>query len=392
MGIMSEVGYHGLPPVLWRDGSDFELVRTVTDLLLIAATEAHTLTEKYQTGARKSIRLGLAFPGPERNGLWYSNNLTEDFESGVDLIASAENIFSTSGFDVIGVDCVLDAQADAGAEIYHPSGALGREFNKAATVINFATGIAVGLIAPTSADVRGRVLTSKDDFVEHFGMGFDNGAGQIGRHVLFDPKEQRCVYRFSEDGQTSVSRGTVRLTEYLSGPAIASRFLMWVSENCPEVGLPKSLNREALSEFVVLMNAAQRPEVVLPMLNRIVRSKGQRIVRDCILLINKIGTSEDAHEVESISGFLNMIVNDFEHLLILLRNTPAWKPYTEHVVLTGGIGQNLFTGRDLNLLDEMNVRFGSDVKFSRSILRDGCERAAHYFYFGCAHVDSGEKL
>ncbi len=381
VGLMHSGNYYARPTVLWRERIETARAQSAADLVVTACTEARALILAEGINYREPMRLGLSFPGPFHNRKWFSNNLTDDFQSGVDLVSLTKQVFSNCGFDIVKIDCVLDAQADAGAEVFHPAGSLVGEHIGRATVLNFATGVAAGLVSPKDAKVSGRVLTTERDFTLHFGEGFDGGVGQIGRHLLFEVASGSWNYLFQRDGRTSEQRGAIRLSEYLSGPGITSRYILAFANEYKECLETLMLDRQTQLDIESLLTQEPNLDVLIPKLNKIIRYHGGTVVRRALEKISEFTQSSDSRKKLLVTHLFEEIVQNYEDILLVLNEVDNWKPFLSSVVITGGVGQNIFNIRNFDLVTELSNRLGANISIKRSSLNDSCDRVCHY-YFG----------
>jgi hypothetical protein len=375
IGVIDGERYVGDAPIDWRASLARKENPDAGDLAHLAFRSFLDLLGLTTFKLGEDYSLGIAFPGPMRGGRWYSNNLTEDFKSGIELPGLLRSIFETHGIYLRQVICKLDAQADAGAEVYHPLGQLSLGDDTPTVVINIATGIAAGLVASADSHIKGRVLSSDEDFAAFLGDQYDKGSGQIGRHILFRPLDGTCLYDFQKNGGIAFAPGTVRLSEYLSGPALVSRF-----EFLKREALPRVKDRLTADATFSDRGSNERFCEQLILSNNRVRRDGGFPIRQLIDLLNlaEVDAANPLHEYAS--WFRNVIADDFSSLLSLLRTIDGWRMFTSKIVFTGGVGQNLFASGYSDFFKEAAFRSSEDVEVRRSVLSDGCERAAYYFY------------
>lgn len=375
VGLIDGQRYIGHPPINWRDLMKRVKDPDADDLAAIAYSSFLKLVESEKLARQRTYSLGIAFPGPKSSDKWYSNNLTEDFKSGVDLLRLIRMSFEKHGVYLEKVVCRLDAQADAGAEVYHPRGRLALEEQNSSIVLNLATGIAAGFVTPAGSGVKGRVLCSDNDISAFLGDRYDKGVGQLGRHILFSPRDGSCFYDFRLDGGTAFAPGTVRLSEYLSGPALVSRFGFLKREVPPgENGFSKNGPR-----FAYQGSTAEFCEKLISS-NHQVRQGGGRQVRQLINLLNLSAIDSQHLLHKHACWFREILIDDFSSLFSLLRTLDGWREFTSTIIVSGGLGQNLFATGSSDFFEEAALSSSAEVNVRRSILPDGCERAAYYFY------------
>lgn len=322
--------------------------------------------------------LGVAFPGPQRNGLWYSNNLTSPFRDGVPLESVLQRGLAVRcAQQAPEVRVCFDAQCDAGGELYDRRGRLfGHEGN--ATVLNLATGVAAGYVS------RGRVLTSDGDFKAEIHPDFDSGMGQLGRHLWHHEDTKRWEYRPAPDGRTP-SRGddASRLTDRLGGPALAARIL--AKAHCAGVSgeLADVLGASLLA---VAKECAGVPG---PEATEIVRKLPSEKVRSVLVWLNAayIGRLSE-HAERAASAFVEEVVGELASAIetwmgFRIGGEAPWRGYGRRLVLTGGVGIRLVSGADAIAEKGLAVRLSDrlpGISVERSILDDAIERESHLFY------------
>jgi hypothetical protein len=148
------------PEVLWRGVPSYQACLGAPDAKDFCALLAQAITgfiEQRGFGLDDEQIFGLPFPGPQEGTRWYSNNLTAAFRTGVDLEGEMSHALKRLGPEGLSpaVRVVLDAECDAGGEVYHPGGRLFEEEKPTAIVLNIATGIAAGYVA------EGQVLVAR---------------------------------------------------------------------------------------------------------------------------------------------------------------------------------------------------------------------------------------
>jgi hypothetical protein len=329
--------------------------------------------------------LGLAFPGPTEGGRWRSNNLTQPFREGVDLEREVEAALAplcprqARPF----VHALFDAQCDAGGELYDPRGRLfAADTPPTATVLNLATGVAAGFVK------EGRILVEDAEFRANVHEGYDAGAGQLGRHLWFQPAEGCWAYRFAPHGRTpEPAPGTVRMTERLSGPALAARLLLLLGQH----GLRPSDNdwtaedvtREEIEQTWAAMATSRRtPDSAEAA--RIVREARLPVAGALLAWADRVyqrGEPQDAAEV--IAKLAAETANELAAALRTWMSEPGWAPFGRHIVLTGGTGMRFLAASDADPSRSFLAALGrclpAGCTVERSLLTAAGEREAHVF-------------
>ncbi len=375
--ITSSGGFISEPEIHWR-----QMIANVRD----AATFTNWLAElvaDFLTGHDIDWRdigvVGVPFPGPERDGHWYSNNLTEDFRDGVrlgDLLARA--IQDHAGKRTPAVRVVFDAQCDAGGELYQPLGRL-RGHMETAMVLNLATGVAAGFIS------RGRVLTSAEDFSQEVHPSFDSGMGQLGRHLWWNDHSKQWEYHPAQRGETpTLADSMSRMTDRLGGPALAARLLRQaarmgaVQEMSAALDICPSL--QELASDVARRSVAGAAAVM--------RRQPSMLTRTLMQWVDEayVGRGTTA-AVECAERFVEKIVSDLAGAisawqLAEVEDTRPWERFAKRIVLTGGTGihflasSNGIEDRDLCIRLRTHLN-GANI--DRSQLTNAVERESHIF-------------
>lgn len=287
--------------------------------------------------------LGLPFPGPRDDGLWYSNNLIRAFRGGVALereMADALSRLRGTG-SVPPVRVLFDAQCDAGGELYHPAGRLRSHADIAppptATVLNVATGIAAGFVK------EGRVLIDDEDFRTHVDPAYDGGAGQLGRHLWYHPDGGRWTYHFCPRGQTpNVGAPAIRMSERLSGPALAARLLLLLGHNglFPHVDtwIASDVTSLDVTELYRLISDHD-PDRDLASATQAVRGASRPVAGALLAWADDIYCcGEPAAIASCIHTFATQVAAEFAGALNAWMGARGWAPFGHHLVLTGGVG------------------------------------------------------
>ena len=326
--------------------------------------------------------IGFGLPGPCIGGRWYSFNLTKAFVDGVDLAGDfTRSVSALSGGLCPPVRVALDAQCDAGGELYHPLGRLNDLHRtgsaRAGTVVNVATGIAAGFI------LEGKVLVTDEDF-SRISAQYDSGAGQIGRHLWLHAKTGEWQYHYAPNGRVpSVSEAT-RMTELLSGPALAARLLCLLGHN-------NCLAMLDWTDTQVTVEDIHRIWCELRVENDPTK-RSQRVRREAKPLATAVLAWADqvyAHGLGAgslpglIRAFARDIAGEFANAIRAWAAAPGWRPLLQSVVLTGGAGINLFASADFDsqrsFCTILNDALPSGITAQRSRLLDSAERGAYLF-------------
>lgn len=373
------------PDVMWRMVPDFAATiddEYPTGFSLALAEWSGGVLRGWGLGWRDVGLVGIGLPGPRINGLCYSFNLTRAFESGVDLrLGLSAAIQSAQSRHVPPISIALDAECDAGGELYHPQGRLYPRTSKA-VVLNVATGIAAGIVG------SGKVLTADSDFVRELGPPYDSGAGQIGRHLWFVPEDGEWQYHYAPHGALPFVSEGIRMTEYLSGPALATRLLLFLGENgcLPETGTwtDPSLSLESLgSLWNQLRNEKSYQSRVALMRHSAAPASGALLAWADRIYASSKGGKGGKLLAETLTAFARQTVSAFASAFVAWSKSPGWREFLGRVVLTGGVGIRLLSSADGDhkrsfggLLNELLPR---NISVERSILAGSAERGVWLF-------------
>jgi len=306
--------------------------------------------------------LGVPFPGPSHGDSWYSNNLTQAFTTGVALKHELRLAISRASAYVPPVGVTLDAQCDAGGELYHERGILFGDKDKAA-VLNIATGIAAGFVS------NGHVVVGDVDFQTYVGSDFDAGAGQMGRHLWFISDSQQWTYIYRPRGEVAKDIDGLRMTERLSGPALATRLVLRLKahgllhEVAPCLGCHTQLfeqHTHLTSEMVGIVRSLPRRAVVglLEWAND--------------MLIKQTGTVSNV-----VAQYCDELADELASALKTWLAVPAWRPFGRRIVLTGGVGIHFLSGTN-RFLDRLRLSLPTS-EIERSRLLGATERECYLF-------------
>ena len=327
--------------------------------------------------------IGMGLPGPCQDGRWQSFNLTRAFECGVELGPEFDHAVQR----LTGEACsartrvVFDAQCDAGGEVYHPLGRLHESPRstpcEGAAVINVATGIAAGFVK------EGKVLITDEDFSTGVCPDYDGGAGQIGRHLWYRPHDMQWEYHYCPRGGIPSVNGAIRMTEYLSGPALAARLLLHLGRENRLPSHDEWRNDKAELDEVLQTFDSLRTEPDMVKRSKILRQVGQPLSTAVLIWadgVHSTGWPEAA--AGSITRFAQQVATDFAAALQRLTAAPGWEPFLRHVVLTGGVGVHFLASSDFDPAKSFLVMLKRALPtklIQRSRLTDGAERGAYLF-------------
>ncbi len=349
--------YVNEPEIHWRTAPEFGAAAEAGAKELVAAVTRCIVrfVEARKMSPTEIDLVGFAFPGPSCGGLWYSNNLGPHFRGGVPLASLLSEAIDASDIGPLSTAVVFDAQADAGGELYHSEGRL-VGFDRDAVVLNLATGVAAGFVRD------GRVLVG--DELATVG-GFDAGAGQLGRHLWFDESSATWSYHYRPNGAVSDNVRGQRMTDRLSGPALATRLLPHIKAYRGDEALAPLLERYGELEGDAALDSVRAD----PKAIRTLLSWANDVVRDA--------RHPAAEFVEAYSA---EIARDLVGALGAWMQVPAWRSFSKQIVLTGGIGIHFLAspdGRD-SFLQQLAAGL-PDCEISRSRLTNSIERESYLF-------------
>lgn len=350
-------------------------------LLALTVASVSRLTSRVRIGSANSYNVGIAFPGPCADGLWFSNNLTDDFRDGLPL----DQLLGCAIVDAqlnapARIVVTLDAQADAGGELHHPAGALRHSGpGTGACVLNVATGIAAGFICPEGQDgTSSFVARSEGDFDRLTGGRFDSGAGQLGRHLFAVDGGKSWRYCYEPAGRVRANVAGHRLTDYLSGPAVAARIALRLA------AYPSNLSNDpSIAESVEFARTLPDRGTTfgdsLAEMTRHLRASVAPAVGSLLA-----AASAESGGLEPVNGMLSdfraEIADDWSGALRTWQEIEGWSPVTRTIILTGGVGQNLFRAADPAFVGRIASGLLGGTRLVRSTLGDGCERATWFFH------------
>lgn len=377
-----EQGYVSTGTVNWRaQTNEWSPATDARALLAITVASLARLTSRILKYPAKDYNVGVAFPGPFDNGLWFSNNLTDDFRDGLPLEQLLRCAIRAAQLSApANLVVTLDAQADAGGELHHQAGALWRaEPGTGACVINVATGIAAGFICPAG---QGRsscfVARSEEDFNRLTGGRFDAGAGQLGRHLFAVRGGQFWQYCYEPGGRVRSAISGHRLSDYLSGPAVAARFSLRLAALGDDI--PTDDGVVASIEFARKLLDGRSPTAdSLAEMTRFLRASVAPAVRNLITAAGVWSGGSEARR-RMLSDFRTEIADDWAGALRAWQEVEGWGRVNRSIVLTGGVGQNLFRAADPSFIRRIASGLLDGTRLTRSILEDGCERATWFFH------------
>jgi hypothetical protein len=340
--------------------------------------------EKRRHGWADVGLIGVGLPGPRIRERWHSFNLTKAFESGVELEEEfARAVGGLTGEPAPLVRVAFDAQCDAGGELYHPSGRLNTspqaERQAGAAVVNVATGIAAGVIK------RGKVLITDEDFSNHVAPPYDGGAGQVGRHLWWHSEPGEWRYHYVPEGGVPAVSGAVRMTEYLSGPALAARLLWLLGHNQRLPGLRDWAYPGVAVEEVRDVWKKLREETDVTKRSQFLRQSDRPLSTALLIWADQMYASSHPAERASVilQNFAREIAGEFAAALRAWAAAPGWEPLLRRVVLTGGVGIHFLASSDSDprrsFLAMLNDGLPPGATVQRSQLTDSAERGAYLF-------------
>lgn len=382
-GTKIEIGaltHHGVylssPEIKWRDSPEFagdEIQHFCS--VLIESVNKFLKRRGYKLSDAET--LGVAFPGPQRGGRWFSTNLPKFFHDengGANLEEELSKIIKNGPKPEVKV--IFDAQCDAGGEVYHAQGRL--RFDSTAVVVNLATGIAAGLVK------NGRVLIDNNDFRNNLGQDYDNGAGQIGRHLWYSEEKKQWNYHYRSGGRipnrSTAGNSSIRMTNRLSGPALAARILrefnkhglpLEVIKFCDHVELQFCENvaqQEDLEDSVIMMR----------------RAEGALSGRILSWADGAYGKNEPKEYSQIIQMFAHEIAKELAEALNLWLSQPKWQDFKNHIILTGKAGSHFLVSADntnRSFLTMLRDSLPANILVERSQLHCAAERESYLFHY-----------
>jgi len=329
--------------------------------------------------------VGIGLPGPCQDGRWHSFNLTRAFQTGVALDREFDEALRrlAGKRSAQRTYVVFDAQCDAGGELYHPLGRLRQAppstRREGAVVLNIATGIAAGFIK------EGKVLVRDEDFVRFIGPSYDSGAGQIGRHLWYHKQACAWEYRYCPRGAVPEMEGAVRLTEYLSGPALAARLLVGLGQHDSLPRPDEWPGSQVTHDKLISMHNKLRQEKDETRRSRQVRDAGSPLATALLSWADDAyRCGKPASAASCIKRFAHEVADELAAALTTWAGAPGWEPFLKHVVLTGGVGIHFLasvdTDPDRSFLAMLKGSMPSGDTVARSQLSDSAERGAYFFW------------
>ncbi len=384
IGCLTQAGnFFSSPELHWRESPVFSGLVDDLDVSRFCDALAQWISDflaerEYRLSEAKVV--GLPFPGPKSQGRWYSNNLIRAFQQGVDLEREMTNALHrlTGSQGVPAVRVIFDAQCDAGGELYHPQGRLASQPQSSAPtamVLNVATGIAAGFIKD------GRVLITDEDFRSQVDPQYDGGAGQLGRHLWYYPSEGIWKYHFQPHGQMPpVANSATRMTERLSGPALAARLLIQLTHDrslsaenwtVPEIPFPEI---EELCQTLALCDLASAAQTI---------RRNSRPVAAAVLEWADEVYFKGASPASSVESFANQVATEFADAIDAWMSALGWGKFGHRIILTGGAGMRFLASSDSlperSFLNALEAALPSGCKIERSHLMGATERESYIF-------------
>lgn len=327
--------------------------------------------------------IGLPFPGPCRDGLWYSNNLVRAFRDGLPFEqAMAAALARRLGAGPLPAVRVLgDAQCDAAGELRHPLGRLW-DAMQPAMVLNLATGIAAGFVH------GGRLLLTDDQFRERVDPRYDAGAGQLGRHLWYYPAQRRWRYHFQPGGAIpAVEAQAIRMTERLSGPALAARLLLLLGRRGL---LPKRDHwrdpavTPADVEHLYRTIEALDPDRHSARAAQTARAAARPIAGAVLAWADRVyDGGVPAAAALCLGRFAREIGAELAAALTTWLAAPGWAPFGRRIVLTGGVGIRFLAASDgvagKCFIETLTTGLPGGCRVERSRLVRAAERESYIF-------------
>jgi hypothetical protein len=371
--------------ILWRSRPEFTGHYDAVDIVGFCDKLASLADALLRTNGFSWANIGVVgvpFPGPQSGKLWYSNNLTRAFLDGAPLeeaLAAAIRRI-TQGGPVPEVRVVLDAKCDAGGELYHPDGKLYREPPLRASVFNVATGIAAGLI------YGGGVLLSNEDFRTHVGARYDSGAGQLGRHLWYDPFCSRWSYHYRAEGLTpEVAPPAIRMTDYLSGPAVAGRLL----HRLGDAGLLSNVSVDQTAAALTLEKIYRQSRRDGPEESNLrsaiaLRSAPAVLATSLLSWLDAAYAATLGQEMHAVAeALVGEVITDFAGALRAWLADLDWRHWVGPIVFTGGFGLRFIAQSDgdpeRSFCRRLQRLMPPDTIICRSHLHHGTLREAYLF-------------
>lgn len=383
-------GYHGSGSVNWRSTlrvTGSPAIPTAADLSTLIAHISRDLLGPRLTTNVDRLNVGIAFPGPNVDGRWHSNNLTDDFRNGVPVEQLLRAALASS-FDRIRIGQViaaLDAQADAGGEVFHPDGALhGLAPEQGACVLNIATGVAAGfVIAPVDTRGQAFVIRTPDEFSAFTDGLYDNNAGHLGRHLIVDVEGVAWRYAYMPAGQLVPDGTRIRLSDVISGPALAARWAQLVINRKLAAHIPEN------EQSMWLLQRARHNRDARGMrglrahlgLAAQVRDTHKTVSAEVLEWTDRamVDPSTPTRTRMSLYEFRDDVARNLGDALACWQNADGWRRFSSKIVLTGGVGQKVFRRTDTEFLRLLRTPLANGTELVRSTLEGGCERAAWFF-------------
>jgi len=330
---------------------------------------------KQKNASIKDVKtIGFPFPGPCKNKLWYSNNLTIVFQKGVNIEnAISKKIKEYYGLNSINfpIRVIFDAQCDTAGELYHPNGCLKNIGSEGATVLNLATGIAAGFIVNQS------ILISTKSFQTNIHHSYDSGAGQLGRHLWFYPEEEKWKYHYRPEGKTpNIQNNADRLTDRLSGPSIAARLISFLHTKNNLSLLKKEINftisEKSIEEIILERHGSSTKASI------IMRNQTETLSKEILLWLDEKYKNKQTF----IDEFISIIAKELAEAIYTWAKADGWSNVSRSLVLTGGVGINFLKSMDVDpersFLNILN-KYLPEIKITRSTIDDAVHREIYIF-------------
>jgi len=371
--------------ILWRSRPEFARHLDATNVAGFCSelvSLADSLLRKNSFAWSDIGVIGVPFPGPQSDKLWYSNNLTRAFLDGVALEEALITAVArlTPGSAVPDVRVLLDAACDAGGELYHPEGRLYRQTtDRRASVINIATGIAAGYT------VGGRILLADDEVRALICADYDSGVGQLGRHLWYDPIKGGWSYHYRSEGLTpQVPPPAIRMTDYLSGPAVAVRLL----HHLGDAGLLASVSgdEDTLAPLLHIYHEGLHGSLAKWLVPAAQMLRTARAPLAGSLLSWLDAAYEGAfgeHALAVADALVAEVVADFAGVVRAWIAAPGWRDWAGFIVLTGGFGLRFLARSDAqperSFCHRLEALMMPATKICRSRMHHATLREAYIF-------------
>jgi hypothetical protein len=245
-----------------------------------------------------------------------------------------------------------------------------------------ASGIAAGFVS------RGKILVDDEDIRTQVHPGYDGGAGQLGRHLWYHPDQRRWLYHFRPCGRVpTIDPPAVRMTECLSGPALAARLLLRLGS---QGLLPDSATwtasdvtaRDVADFYQVIANCA--PQRDLAAASQAVRSASRPVAGALLSWANDVYHRADPTALDAcLQAFSTEVAADLAGALTAWMGAEGWEHYGRYIVLTGTVGIQFLASSDAvphrSFLHALAASLPAGCRVERSQLLEAAERECYLF-------------